>query len=181
VKDILKKIIKNKKKKALSEMVAYVILISIALSIAVGVYAWMKLVSNPNIPADCNEGTSISLDSVSYNAPDVYFIIKNNGLFNVSGVLISIGPDPKKTPTYYLMPLGGLSEDQRGYFEFDIDTPLKSGETNPNVKFTMDAQYSPADRYIRVVQVQPYIIVNKKRVMCKNVIFKDDTLNVAIT
>jgi len=89
-----KKRIKCKRsKKAISEIISYVLLIAIALGISVGVYAWMST-RIPMVSESCPE--DVSLYVKSYNCSNsgcssgscLNLIIKNNGNFNVDGFFI---------------------------------------------------------------------------------------------
>src|SRR3990167_3334945 len=100
--------IKKKNKRGVSEMVAYVILISIALSLAVAVFAWLKITGESAVkpPVDCKEGTTIMLES--YNCErdpitgepmgNMILTMKNNGLFNIDGVIVKVSDDIGKEP-----------------------------------------------------------------------------------
>ncbi|MEM0465726.1 MAG: hypothetical protein QXW97_03445 [Candidatus Pacearchaeota archaeon] len=174
VKDIYKE-----NKKALSEMVAYVILISIALGIALSVFSWMVIIAKgANQTVECKEGTSVTLESVNYNPADnnLFFSIKNNGRFNVNGVIIAVGNNSSKFIPYYFKPPIGAGTT-RGHYDFG-DFPLSPGDTKNDIKFYAESEYSCKDRTIRIVQIQPYIINSKnKKIVCKN-LFKDDTVNI---
>lgn len=167
---------KKKKKKAVSEMVAYVILISIALGIAIGVYAWLKLIApGINEPTDCKEGTSVILESASYSGvTNLVFNIKNNGRFDVNGVIVSVGDDPAKVPVTYLM----SSTGPPGYYDFSI-IPLEPGQIS-EAKFDLGASsYLP--NYIETVQIQPFIKTPKgKKIVCKNTLFTDNTIHLCV-
>ena len=62
--------IKKRDKKGVSEILSYVILISIAVSLSIGVYAWLKDYANVNPKIDCKDGTSIMLSDYNYSADD---------------------------------------------------------------------------------------------------------------
>jgi hypothetical protein len=186
VKDTLKKMYKGKKeKKAVSEMVAYIILISIAMGVAVGVYAMIRVYPNwINESINCKDGTSITIDSHTCTpnpGGKITFKIKNNGRFNVDGIIVSVGNDSKKVPTTYLKPDAGT------YGHHGFSPNLKPGEsefvdfyylTGPPTKTTTEfAGILFSDSEIKIIQVQPYIFYKNKKVVCENVRFTDDTIN----
>lgn len=88
----------KKSKRGVSEVVAYVLLIVMAVSIAAMVFAWLK--SQPSILEDsdqeCPEGTKILLYGVKYFESDantkgnLSFEIINKGLFTVQGYIIRV-------------------------------------------------------------------------------------------
>ena len=57
-----KKFIRKKEKKAVSLMISYVILITIAIAMAITVFAWLKLVANVEPLPSCGDGTSIIIN-----------------------------------------------------------------------------------------------------------------------
>ena len=72
---------RGKSKLAVSLMVSYVLLVSISIIVGVGVFAWLKIVSNAEPTVDCKEGTSIVLNSISCNLETerITLNLKNNG------------------------------------------------------------------------------------------------------
>jgi len=161
---------KNKKfrlqKKAVSLMLSYVILISIVIALSVGVYAWIRTMAvSPEI-VDCKEGTSVILDTYKCSSGNLELNIKNNGRFNVDGIILSVGNNPQQTPTAYLISQltgGGLE----GHYEFS--SPLKPGETQ-NADFSnMDSNRNEID-IIEIISIQPYIIENNKRINCQQAV-----------
>lgn len=95
------------KKRGISEIVSYVLLIIIAMSIAVGVYAWLKsYVPSEEERQKCPEETALSI--TDYECMEIAgkkilsLKIENRGLFNVDGFYIRASNDSKKLPTYDL-------------------------------------------------------------------------------
>ena len=80
--------------KALSEIVAYVILITIALSLSALVYGWLKTYAGSPEGKECSDTTSLIIKD--YNCThinnDFYLTvtIKNKGLFTADGFLIKV-------------------------------------------------------------------------------------------
>ncbi len=163
--------IRKTDKRAISEMVAYVILISIALGLAVGVYSyWSVLVNIAKSPLDCKEGTSVSLEN--YSCDDVLQIItlkiKNTGRFDVDGIIAKFGEDPNKEPVSVFDPFPIIGAP--GHFSFD----LKTGESK-EAKFKRSNSFS--SDYIKVVEIQPFVIMDKRKVVCTNSVIKEPLSN----
>lgn len=190
MRDTLKKTFKTKKR-AVSEMIAYVILISIAMGIAIGVYAWLMVVGPPSIEetVDCKEGTSVTLNNINCLANGVggqghiELEIKNNGRFNIDGVIISVGPDSDKVPIDYLLPTGSDTNVVFGYQGFT--NQLEPGETEiisfdyikkdpPNGPDGSETEYNVPE--IKIIQVQPVIFEKGKKVVCENSLFIDNNI-----
>lgn len=84
-------------KKGLSEMVAYVLLIVIALGLSVAVFSYLKVFipkEKPECPADIN--LVISDYSCLLAAKQINLTITNKGLFKADAVYVRLGPESKK-------------------------------------------------------------------------------------
>lgn len=86
-------------KKALSEMVGYVILVVIAIALSVAVYSFLK----SYVPVDmieCPVDMSLIVQNYScYNSGDGYklqLVLTNKGLFNINAAYLRLGPENRK-------------------------------------------------------------------------------------
>jgi len=86
-----KKILKEEKK-AVSEIVSYVLLISLALGMSALVYSWLKFkVEKPFPEESCPEGVSLILHSYNCTGQGIINItIRNKGRFLVDGFIIKM-------------------------------------------------------------------------------------------
>lgn len=171
----------RKTKKGVSEMVSYVILISIAIGLAVSVYAWLKIVSITPQEPNCNEGTSVIIteykcytDNSVINHPGIEFTIKNNGYFNVSGIVVSVSDDPQREPIYNIIDRQTERLGMTGYYFF---APSLAPGDEKSVSFSNSIN-SYTNQYLEKfvkIQIQPFIITSiNKRVFCKDAIIKQD-------
>jgi len=169
-----------KNKKAVSLMLSYVILISIVIGLSVGVYAWLKTMSVSPEAVDCSEGTSVILEDYTCH-PDGYIELnlKNNGRFNVTGIILSVGDNPQQVPITYLIPqiTGGVIE---GHYQFP--TPLKPGQNAIAVFTNKEYDVNRVEQEINfqnieVIQIQPFIIQNSKRINCQQSVIKQEINN----
>lgn len=167
-------------------MLSYVLLISIVLSISIGVYAWMKSMANVEPPVDCPEDSSIAL--VEYwcdiEGPErgINLRIKNNGRFNISGVMTAIGNDSKLPPVYYPRQRGstGVIPEGIAFFPF----PLQPGaevvvEYSDFVK--INGNWETFNSEAKVINIQPFIIYKKTRVLCSNTLIKENFIGCDLT
>jgi hypothetical protein len=83
-----------KKKKGVSEMIGYILLISFAVVISAVVYTWLKSYV-PQDTLECPEDVSLMLKNYSCNSAEntLTLNIKNNGRFSVGGIFINIRND----------------------------------------------------------------------------------------
>ena len=81
-------------KRAVSEVIGYVIIISLAIIISVAVFVWFK----SYVPTDslkCPDGVSLFVESTNLDESGILNItIKNNGLFSVGGYFIKAKVSP---------------------------------------------------------------------------------------
>ncbi|MEM3405765.1 MAG: archaellin/type IV pilin N-terminal domain-containing protein [Candidatus Pacearchaeota archaeon] len=78
-----------KNKKAISEIVAYVLIITIVLSLSVLVYTWMKR-QIPTKTEECPETLSLIIKDYSCDSSNkiLNLTLKNMGLYDISGAII---------------------------------------------------------------------------------------------
>ena len=77
----------KKNKKAVSIMIGYVLLVSIAIIMSVVVYQWMKsYVPSENI--ECSDEVSLFIEDYTCEGDILNLTLKNNGKFNVAGYFI---------------------------------------------------------------------------------------------
>lgn len=101
-------------KKAISEVMGYLMLISFAIIMSVLVYQGLKTYV-PAKALECPEGVSIFVKDVScslnqYNKYDLALTIKNNGRHNIAGYFIHASYNPNQTVA--TNPLIGFLENQ---------------------------------------------------------------------
>lgn len=171
MKFILKKI--NQNKSGVSEIIAYVLLIAIVLFLSIGIYAWLKVASNVTPAVDCNEGTSVIVADYQCLG-DIRLNIKNNGLFNVDGIILAVGNDSKKSPEIY--PLSShLDNSLEGYYNFI--PALEPGQTQ-EAKFIAETNTGEFPfTNISVIQIQPFIIDKNQIIICNKAVIKQNIEN----
>lgn len=86
----------KKNKKAISEIVSYVLLISLAIAMAAAAYAFIRPYAEKPLPQEeCPESISIVLENYSCDQTTINFTLKNRGLFNVTGLKLKVINDTK--------------------------------------------------------------------------------------
>ncbi len=86
------------KKKGVSIMIGYVLLVTCAIVIGVFVYQWI-ITYVPADALDCPDEVSIFIKDYTYDCDDsrLDLILKNNGLFNIAGYFIHATNDSNQT------------------------------------------------------------------------------------
>lgn len=167
-KRLFKKIIKNKS--GVSLMISYVILISIAVGISIGIFAWLKVFSGDVKPKiNCDENTFITLTNYRIEDDELFLNIKNNGRFNVSGFILSVANDTEKKPAIYLKEKGS---PYGGHYYFI--KPLRPGERKEVIFTTETKEGGEFDLLeLKVIQIQPFIIVDLDTIVCDDAVIKE--------
>jgi hypothetical protein len=159
-------------KKAVSEMISYVILIAIVLSLSIGIYAWLKAASNATPAIDCKEDTSVVVTSYQCLG-DIRLSIKNNGYFNVDGIILAVGNNSQRAPDSYLLS-SYLTNSLEGHYNFVPS--LAPGETR-EAKFIAQTNAGKIDFNISVIQIQPFIIDKNQEIICNKAVIKQNLEN----
>lgn len=157
---------KIKDKKAISEMVSYVLLIVIAIGLSVGVYAWLRWQANIEKIEACPEDVSLVLKEYKcLYTGKIQVTVKNNGLFNVNGYVIR----------------GTNSSDKNALIGFPLkDVNLNYGSNvagavyfnnslAPGKEITGELSYSGLNKLTRV-EIEPFRIQPGGLKLCNNAI-----------
>lgn len=199
----MSKVIKTHKckrsKKAVSEIISYVILIVIVLGISAAVYQWM-LTSTPAVAESCPEDISLYVKSYSCSSEDtcssqycLNVIIKNNGNFNVDGFFIRASKNLSSIPITGLEytdvnyeGIDDLKETGRFYFRMMDDgngKPLGPG-AEESLTFIYDNLFGNelelpiGDQKkisLKKIQIEPFIESKNTLLICK-----DATVNIEV-
>jgi len=82
------------KKKADSQMVSYVLLVVIAISLSVAVFAYLKLYL-PSSKDKCSDDVNVVIENSICKAGRLNLTVSNRGLFNVSMIFVRFGNESK--------------------------------------------------------------------------------------
>ena len=97
-------------KKAVSELVAFVLLVGLSVALAGGVYAWLKLYVQKPLPEESCPDVSIIIVNYTCEGNTITLNVQNKGLFNVSGFMAKMNdlsetdPGGKLAGRYPLIP-----------------------------------------------------------------------------
>jgi len=145
-------------KKALRNMVAYAILISITLALSVLVYGWLKFYVSGTDVDTCPENVNLAIKDASCKygvgtSGNFELTVRNNGLFNVSGYVLRVHERDDADFGFYMVN--------------DTGVPLAPGEED-FVSYTYN-QISdfPNEDHITLIEVQPFIVENGQ-LICKS-------------
>lgn len=88
---------KARDKKGLSNLIAYVLLIGISLSLSIMVYGWLKFYVGGVEVVSCPSNTNIIIDSYECfrgDSGNLTVTIKNKGLFDIDGYVLRVHNRP---------------------------------------------------------------------------------------
>ena len=99
----------GKDKSALSNIVAYVLLISITVALSVIVYGWLRFYVSGEEIEECSEDVNIIIRSYECFLPKagvggrIIVTLKNKGLFSIDGYELRVHDRPGATFGFYLL------------------------------------------------------------------------------
>ena len=161
----------KKSKKALSEIISYVLLIVIAMSLALGVYAWLKfIVPSENEKESCPVDAALRINNISCtpNSDLIYLLIENSGNFKLSGFYIKASNNSQGLFDAILLSHGSGSPGQTmnletGAYYFNV-------EFNPRVELKPVFNYSNSLK-LKKIQIQPFVNTKNNQIsLCNNII-----------
>ena len=150
--------VRKTSKKAISEVVSYVLLIVIAISLSIVVYTWIK-VQLPKEKIECPEGASIIIKDYQCNEQGdiINITFQNKGFFDIEGVSIKIANKSNENPAIAAENVAGvginINLEREGFIYF-------SPSTGPGLNVKATFSYSKFNQ-IKKIQVMPFISSRK--------------------
>ena len=158
----------KKKKKALSNIVGYVLLISITISLSVIVYSWLRFYVSEEDVETCSDNVNIIIRSYECFLPNaegeggrIIVTLKNKGLFTVDGYELRVHDRVGADFGFYLFDSEGVSilpgDEYSETYWFNESLQDVDG----------DNQIDDMLNTVTLVEVQPFMTDNGK-VSCKS-------------
>lgn len=148
-------------KKGVSEIIGYVILIVIAISLSILVYSYLKVYLPKGETPQCPQDVSIQLSSYNCDSinKNISITILNTGLYKVNGAYFRIGNESQKIRA-------SLTADNQ---------PISFGLSGlkPNDLFTIVINANPGviKNGTNILEMQPLIyITSKKPAICEKAV-----------
>jgi len=156
----------KREKKALSNIVGYVLLISITISLSVIVYGWLRFYVSEEDVDSCSDGVNIIIRSYECFLPNaegdggrIRVTLKNKGLFTVDGYELRVHDRPGADFGFYLFDDEGMNITPGGehiqtyWFNATEFSTLNPGEDELET--------------VTLVEVQPFIVEGGE-IRCKS-------------
>jgi len=147
-------------KKGVSIIVAYSILVVIAIGISITVYSFLKLYL-PSEKETCPEGISVVINKTICENGRLQISLKNRGLFNISAVYIRMSPQGRETR-------------QQVNTGTNIFLNLAPGETTSLLSYDVSSIVTSDGEYI--IEIQPAITNKNKIIVCEEAVI-DETIH----
>jgi hypothetical protein len=148
----------RKDKRGVSIMIGYVLLIVIAISLSVMVFAYLRLYL-PGERLQCPEDVHLVIAEASCSGGNVLVTIENRGLRSVERAYIRFGQAGRLHKTN----LGGNPAN----FENLINRTLNPGDSTGGMIFELPSGYAGFGE--GEIEVQPVMIIKKELVVCPSV------------
>lgn len=150
-------------KRGISEFIAYVLLITLAIGLSVAVYSWLRAYTRNSQTETCPDGVSLIIKEYSCNSTSIAINVSNKGLFKVDGYIFRIGNEvdaygkPKGLPVIVLNTT-------------IFPTSLNPGESYPGL-------WSYKKNYGRIVEmeIEPLRISGKRNIFCEQAVVRQRT------
>lgn len=129
-------------KKAVSPIIGYILLVSIAITLSVIAYGYMKTFV-PKDKVACPDGTSLFIQEYSYIDPNLEIDLRNNGRFGIAGFYIKATTSPeqdiatKDLAEFHLS--GGTEVDKIILFKASEQNSLSPGDIKI-IRFAIDEE-----------------------------------------
>jgi len=151
----------NKKKRGLSNVIGYVILISITLSLSVMVYAWLRFYVTGEEMEKCSENVNVIIKNYQCFAANsegdggsLNITLKNKGLFTVDGYELRVHTRFGAEFGMFLLNDTGTEilpgNEYSDYYEFERE----------DLRFDIDGDGFIDDKLetITLIEVQPFVL-----------------------
>lgn len=148
-----------KEKRGVSEIVSYVLLISITFIISGMVYAWLVFYVTPGEEIKCDDGVSLTISDYHYNCStkELNITLQNRGLFDVDGYTIRVNNRSDSRMGVYTLNSTGLNISTNGLVKIYFPN---SSELEKEKSFTS---------VIKFMEVQPYVRNGNSKINCEHI------------
>lgn len=150
------RILLQKDNNAVSNIIAYVLLISITIGLSVMVYNWLRFYVSEEKVEQCPDTVSVIIESyncVSGTDGFLNITLKNKGLFGIGGYKLRVNDNPNAKFGFYALT--------------DNGAPIAPGKENTTI-YPFTESYSGKNfTDISLVEVQPFLIKNGN-ISCKS-------------
>ena len=157
-------------KKGLSEVIGYVLLILIALSLSVAVYAWVNYVLIKPVTV-CHDDVSLTIEDYVCGNGNLQLTLRNRGLHDTGGFAVKVRETGKTGPPIMKVKSGG-EETNDVLINFDAGTENIVSLGYPNAVEVGELVTS-----IDMIQIEPIELIDGNLVYCKDDVIKQELID----
>jgi len=149
--------------KGISEMIGYVLLVVIAVSLGGLVFAFLRIYVPSNNPI-CPKDISLSVEKAVCDGGAVQVRLKNRGLFNLDGAYIRIGDKDRVFKKL-------LNGDNIRFTDYNDEEGLPPNSLWPK---NGNAVYPYTEEGLKILEIEPAMFVDNEFVLCEDSIIKQN-------
>lgn len=156
---------KMENKKAISELIAYVLLVSLSIALSIAVYSWLRAYASPTTLKACPDGVSVIIQDYICDKGNITINISNKGLFKIDGYIFRINNETDVNGNPVGLPVKNIAKGP-----VILLSPLNPGEiTSSSWKYKQE--------YTRIVEmeIEPFRIEGKKNILCDKAVIRQRT------
>jgi len=157
-------------KKGISILISYVLLITLAIALAGTTYYFLRTYAEkPFLEQACPDGISIIILNYSYNSTHINMTLKNQGRFNVTGVIINVIANNNLSYKIYT----SQNLEKSGQVQVIPMFPINQIRKINNKALNVTSPSSPLSPPPEAIEVVPIRIGKDGYAhVCKNAVFK---------
>ena len=157
-------ILRLDRKRALSNVIGYVLLISITLSLSVLVFGWLRFYVSESSVEECSDNVNIIIknyECFSGVGGNLTVTLKNKGLFTVDG---------------YMLRVHDREDADFGFYTFDdVGIEIKPGNEYEAIYYFSNYDFDGKTLdIVTLVEVQPFMM-EKSQISCKAYVSQEVT------
>ncbi len=147
-------------KRGVSEIVSYVLLISITFAIAAIVYSWLMFYVTPSEELKCDDGVALTIRSITYNCTNksLSISLQNRGLFDIDGYRVRVNNRTGADVGVYTINATGVP--------VGTDVTITDYYVNSSIK---DGASGLINGNLTFVEIQAYNIIESRTISCDNI------------
>lgn len=150
-------------KKAISELIAYVLLVSLSIALSITVYSWLRTYISPSTLKACPDGVGIIIQDYICDKGNITINMSNKGLFRVDGYIFRINNETDISGDPAGLPVNIIAT-------VILPTPLQPGEMTSG-----SWKYSEKYRRIVEMEIEPFRIEGKTNILCDKAVIRQRT------
>ncbi len=150
-------------KKAVSELIAYVLLVTLGIALSVVVYTWLKSYAAPSQLKTCPDGISLVIQDYSCLSNNITINLSNKGLFKINGYIFRINNETDVSGDPIGLPVNLVAM-------VTLTNPLNPGEITSH-------SWPYKAKYGRIVEmeIQPFRLDGTKKILCDKATIRQRT------